>query len=270
MLKRLLLIPAFFLAGFTFAEIQLISFYFEGASMEATAETQIKLDEIKERQRLNEFQVIEMNSFATGSANNSQLSQDRVGFITQLFELDNELININCFGGRREAVNFRPKSWNRIDVYYFLGDLKELPTPEIIEQEIVEVKKTIVEIEKEEKVVEKKEVIIENTPILLPIKFEGGTAKVLANSTSFLDELYDLLNSNPEYNAEINGHVCCENNMRMSKKRAKVVYEFLIQKGIDKERLTYQGFSNSKPIVFPERGPKDRAKNRRVEVVFTK
>ena len=53
-------------------------------------------------------------------------------------------------------------------------------------------------------------------------------------------------------------------NLYLSQERAKSVYDFLIQSGIQKQRLSYEGFGEEIPIVsnYNEEG---RALNRRTE-----
>jgi outer membrane protein OmpA-like peptidoglycan-associated protein len=57
--------------------------------------------------------------------------------------------------------------------------------------------------------------------------------------------------------------------MRISKSRARSVYNELVHLGIDKSRLDYVGMSNTEPLVFPEKTNADRQRNRRVDVKIT-
>ena len=45
--------------------------------------------------------------------------------------------------------------------------------------------------------------------------------------------------------------------------------DFLVKKGIDYNRLRYQGFSNNLLLVSPEKTEADREKNRRVDIIFS-
>ena len=102
----------------------------------------------------------------------------------------------------------------------------------------------------------------------LAIGFIGGKSKMTSKSKEALDELYDRLKSNPDLTAHIRGHVCCGPNKRISKNRARAVYKEMVKRGIDKKRLTFAGYSNSKPIIFPEKTRFDRETNRRVDILF--
>lgn len=105
-------------------------------------------------------------------------------------------------------------------------------------------------------------------PILLDIQFEGGTAIVLSKSLPEIDALYNFMNANKHVKALIRGHVCCENDPVISTQRANEIYQRLIRKGIDPNRLDFKGYSNTMPVVFPEITEEDRQRNRRVDVVF--
>ena len=105
--------------------------------------------------------------------------------------------------------------------------------------------------------------------IMLGLQF-NNTDPILDESTiKEMDDLYNFLNQNKQVNAFIRGHVCCGDNMKLSKKRAKYVYDEMIKRGINKERLRYQGFSNTLLLVNPERTDIDRDKNKRVDVIFS-
>ena len=56
-------------------------------------------------------------------------------------------------------------------------------------------------------------------------------------------------------------------NLLLSKNRAKEVFSFLLDHGIKKERLAFQGFGEEKPITTNETD-KGRSQNRRTEFVI--
>ncbi|MCC6683700.1 MAG: OmpA family protein [Bacteroidia bacterium] len=103
------------------------------------------------------------------------------------------------------------------------------------------------------------------TIVLKNINFEGGTANLLPQSKPALEELINLLQKNPSVKIEIGGHVCCYNDMPLSVMRAKRIYDILISNGIESSRLTYKGYSNTKPIAV-DSDETERTKNRRVEI----
>ena len=56
-------------------------------------------------------------------------------------------------------------------------------------------------------------------------------------------------------------------NLLLSKNRAKEVFSFLLDNGLKKERLDFQGFGEQKPITTNETD-KGKAQNRRTEFVI--
>lgn len=109
--------------------------------------------------------------------------------------------------------------------------------------------------------------VVLNEPINLHINFQPGTAIFMNSSYNNLKRLHEIASKNPQLNLELNGHVCCQNDYELSIKRAETVKTYLIQKGIAAERISTTGLSNSQPLV-PEYYEENKAKNRRVEVVF--
>jgi outer membrane protein OmpA-like peptidoglycan-associated protein len=52
----------------------------------------------------------------------------------------------------------------------------------------------------------------------------------------------------------------------LSVQRAKFVYDFLVDKGIKKSRMSYKGFGASNKLYPLERTERERTLNRRVEI----
>ncbi len=76
-----------------------------------------------------------------------------------------------------------------------------------------------------------------------------------------LDKLVDYLNDHPTMKIELQGHTDSQgdddHNMELSKNRAKAVMDYLISKGIDKTRLSSQGFGETQPdIILDDKGEK--------------
>jgi outer membrane protein OmpA-like peptidoglycan-associated protein len=55
----------------------------------------------------------------------------------------------------------------------------------------------------------------------------------------------------------------------LSVNRAKEIYNFLVDKGIEASRLSYAGFGRRRPVVVEEMNEFDAEKNRRVEIRIT-
>ena len=104
--------------------------------------------------------------------------------------------------------------------------------------------------------------------VLKNIFFETGSATLLPISTNELEKLLKLLQSQKELSIQINGHTddvgAEEANQKLSENRAKAVYDWLIAKNIDPERLAYKGFGENQPIDTNETA-EGRKNNRRTE-----
>ena len=102
------------------------------------------------------------------------------------------------------------------------------------------------------------------------IKFEGANVRIDANYQYILGSFVDYLQRHPELYVHIRGHVCCRPGKRISRRRARNVYRYLKKQGVSKLRMTYAGYSDSVPLVFPERTDDDERRNRRVDFVLSK
>jgi len=106
--------------------------------------------------------------------------------------------------------------------------------------------------------------------------FELGSSKLTLASKKELDIIAEMLNKNKNIQFEIRGHVCCTpndyfdaidretNERQLSYNRAKIVYEYLISKKINRLRMTFKGLGNR----FPS--GKGEEYDRRVEFFITK
>jgi outer membrane protein OmpA-like peptidoglycan-associated protein len=82
------------------------------------------------------------------------------------------------------------------------------------------------------------------------------------------------MNDNPEMNIKIEAHTDSKGNdafnMDLSKRRAKSITDYLLKKGINKNRLISEGFGETQPIA-PNKNPdgsdkpEGRQLNRRIE-----
>ena len=100
--------------------------------------------------------------------------------------------------------------------------------------------------------------------------FRFNSAELTPQARAALDEQAAILEKEPDIEVEIAGHTDSigaeEYNQGLSEKRAKVVKEYLISKGISQDRLKPVGHGESRPITTNDtRG--GRAKNRRVDLI---
>ena len=108
---------------------------------------------------------------------------------------------------------------------------------------------------------------------LIPIKnliFYFNSEKIVTESEAVLQSLLDALRANPLLKINIYGHICCNrnpNDVKLSYRRSKFVFDYLIKNGIATARLGHKGFGSSKPLyALPEKNEAERAANRRVEI----
>lgn len=103
--------------------------------------------------------------------------------------------------------------------------------------------------------------------------FEFNKDIIKPISFPYLDELAEVLKEATDWNLKLSGHtdnVGNKNyNLELSKKRANAVKKYLEQKGVKAERITAEGFGDTKPIA-DNSTPQGREKNRRVEFVIVK
>ena len=92
------------------------------------------------------------------------------------------------------------------------------------------------------------------------LKYIGESTTVDPNYQYVIGYLIEIMEKNPEWTLLVRGHVCCGPSLKVSKKRACKAYKTLIEYGIDKSRLSYKGFSDTKPLAFPEK-TKDEAEH---------
>lgn len=107
-----------------------------------------------------------------------------------------------------------------------------------------------------------------DTPLSFPItiSYQNNSAEISHVSRLRLAILSDYLNENPSVKVVIEGHVCCGPQKRMSKKRARSVYKYLLKIGAPKAQMNYVGKSFDEPIVPREKNEFDKDRNRRVEI----
>lgn len=106
-----------------------------------------------------------------------------------------------------------------------------------------------------------------NKPVNLNINFVGGKAVFLPVSFPNLEKLKAIMLEDTTLLVKLHGHVCCDNDMPLSVKRAEAVMQYLISNGVNKNRMIAEGFSNSMELV-PDDTEEHMSINRRVEAIF--
>jgi outer membrane protein OmpA-like peptidoglycan-associated protein len=153
--------------------------------------------------------------------------------------------------GDRYSVSVSPKGYS---YYNTTVDLKKSEAPKKLEVKLKQLK--------------------EDTKLTLKnITFEFNSADLNLNSFEELDRVVKLLTDNPTIKIEVSAHTDNKGsdnyNLRLSKRRAKSVMDYLVEKGIDGNRIISQGYGKTKPLV-PNDSEENMALNRRVELKIIK
>lgn len=113
--------------------------------------------------------------------------------------------------------------------------------------------------------------------ITLKIFFYGASHHPLPTSIPVLQELLSIMNEHPHLKVGIDGHICCmppdmdgmdleTRELNLSVQRAKYIYDYLADHGVDTSRMTYRGFGASRKIYTQELDESQKTMNRRVEL----
>jgi outer membrane protein OmpA-like peptidoglycan-associated protein len=113
---------------------------------------------------------------------------------------------------------------------------------------------------------------MDKTFVLKNIYFDFDKSILLPASFAELERLFIFLKAK-NVSIIINGHTdnigTDEYNKELSLSRAKAVSDWLIEKGIDRNRIQIEGYGAKMPIVDNNTN-ENRAINRRVEFIITK
>lgn len=103
------------------------------------------------------------------------------------------------------------------------------------------------------------------------VLFESGETDLVPEAFSSIEEVVDLLQSEPEKKIRIEGHTdstgSAETNLRLSQQRADAVLTALVELGVDAARITSVGMGEDFPIASNDT-QEGRSRNRRVDVIL--
>ena len=105
-----------------------------------------------------------------------------------------------------------------------------------------------------------------STIVLNNIFFDTDAFSLKDESQVELNTLVNFMKNNAFINVEIEGHTdnigSATHNITLSENRAKAVYDFLVDNGIDANRMSYKGFGANQPLATND-SEAGRAENRR-------
>ncbi|MGC8901627.1 MAG: OmpA family protein [bacterium] len=172
-------------------------------------------------------------------------------------------MTVSAQGYVSQTINVQVKNMIKTIINFTLQPAQVAPPPPPPPPVPAVEKKPRVILEKEKKKIE----------ITEAIHFETGSAKILPDSYSLLNEIAQVLQQNPGISVRIEGYTdnvgSPSYNLRLSQLRAESVMKYLIRQGISPDRLTAKGYGMMNPIASNATA-EGRAKNRRVEFTITK
>jgi outer membrane protein OmpA-like peptidoglycan-associated protein len=119
----------------------------------------------------------------------------------------------------------------------------------------------------------KKEPDFPKQQIMRGIMFNNNTAEITFDSFQWLDPIVTSLKEYPEIEIEARAYSDAMGNfgksMQLTQMRAEAVRQYIINQGIDSQRVRAVGFGPANPIA-DNRTAAGRAQNRRIEIVRTK
>jgi outer membrane protein OmpA-like peptidoglycan-associated protein len=185
---------------------------------------------------------------------NQKLSERRAKYILQQLKNNkvkiSKSIEIKGFGESQAFSEHIP--YDRKVVLYYSEPSKEI---------------TIVEKTDLAKIIEAAK---KGDKIRLPhLNFYENSTVMVPQSKPVLYDLLAILKEHPALHIQVQGHVCCqpENEEKLSYRRANTVYDYLVENGIDANRLSHTGFGSTQPIYpLPEKNNAEINANRRVEI----
>ena len=180
-----------------------------------------------------------------------------------------------------QAMEIKTVTVDPVIVPEEVAQVTEEPVEEVVEEiaepveEVVEAVEEVVEEVKEEVVPPEKPV---ETYLIKPIFFDFDSYALTSQAKQKLDGLSAILKKFPSVHLEITGHTDAigtdSYNVMLSQKRAKSVADYLIDSGIEKDRLNIMAKGEREPVAINRTSdnhdsPKGRALNRRVHFKVT-
>ncbi len=293
---HLLFVLLFSLTGFSQNKLDIFFDFNKDVPNEAS---QIKVDQWVSANKTAEIiQVLGYCDSVDNSKYNKDLAMRRVNAMIKFFNNNNikiaDRVELKAIG--KDFKYSKNQSENRkVEVFYNLitanntdeknaqiipdgpfrkRRIKEVTIQEIKEEDIVEVADMDLLVENERTTLVSKFYKASKGDLVRinNINFYFNSERVMEQSMPLLDELLDIMMNNPKLVIEIHGHICCNpnpNDTKLSYRRALVILKYLTKYGVEVKRLAFRGYGSNDPIYkLPEKNEKERAANRRVEILI--
>jgi outer membrane protein OmpA-like peptidoglycan-associated protein len=254
MIVMLRILLCFFFSSFAFSQAK-FTVYFDTDSHQLTIKELNRLDVFLKNRDLKFTKIIGYCDFRASNGYNDTLALNRAKYVYHIIE---KITNQKQIVIESKGENFEQNSdlkFNRkVEIFY-----EEIENEKVLP---LEDKKDLSQQVSTAKVGDK--LILKN------LYFYNRSGIFVPESRPVLEELLQIMKNNPKLKIEIQGHICCQMGTDVedtAKVRALAVYNYLINNGIDKKRLSYKSFGSSKPIhIIPENNEEERNENRRVEI----
>jgi outer membrane protein OmpA-like peptidoglycan-associated protein len=111
------------------------------------------------------------------------------------------------------------------------------------------------------------------------VYFIPDQAIITQESLSYMQEIAEILKTYKTQTFEIIGHINYQSRFdsshltdiyQLSTRRAKAVYDLLVEQGIPANKMAYKGVGNSQPVYPSPINDEQRRKNMRVQIVVKK
>ncbi len=103
------------------------------------------------------------------------------------------------------------------------------------------------------------------------VAFEAGSVQFTPGSDKALDQLAQLMNTNPDFRIRIEGHTDNTGresvNLRVSRERAEAVARYLVGHNVSPDQLIAKGYGSTQPLA-DNTTDNGRARNRRIEISY--
>jgi outer membrane protein OmpA-like peptidoglycan-associated protein len=254
-MKSILIFFTALFCSHSWSQTETLSLFFKVNLNELTPSSAQKLDSLCE---IGDLTSIKLSGYADARGNDSMnllLSKSRVDAIQSALNSKGIQVAESSFFGENYPKDAKSQSnyafWRRVDLSY---NMKETGVSDLNTIDIESIKNGKLE------------------AIPLQLEFYNMSADFMPYSAAELEKLFNFMQKNTSVKAFIRGHVCCSGGdvaSYYSTLRAEAVHDYLVSKGISTERLTFKGFGNSMPLVWPELTDEDQQRNRRVDVIFS-
>lgn len=233
-----------------------VTLYFEPNSSELSKNELKKLTDFTKTKDLKIQKVIGYCDLRSFTEYTDTLALKRANFISSMLKL---MTSSFVFEVEFKGENFNQDKISeltrKVEIYFKIE--KTIPIKITKDKELTEV---IKKAKKGDKLMLKNLSFYDRTDILYP------------ESIPIRDELLEVLKENLKLKIEIQGHICCtlgKDEEEIALKRCLGMIEFLVNNGIEKNRLSYRSFDATQPLFpIPEKNEEQKKANRRVEILI--